>query len=118
MFFETALHQGNGERSPVDGQVELADQKWDGSDVIFMPVRQDQGPDLVAVVFEVGEVGNYNVDPEQFGIREHHSGIDDDHVGPIAQGQAVHAELAESPKGNNLELVIGHTKAIDLRLTA
>jgi hypothetical protein len=57
---------------------------------------EDDGADVLLVLDEVGDVGDDDVDAEELGLGEHEAGIDDDDVVFIAEGEAVHAELAES----------------------
>ena len=48
---------------------------------------------------QIGDVGNDDIDAEQFGFGEHQAGIDDDDVVSPADGHAVHAEFAEAARG-------------------
>jgi hypothetical protein len=57
---------------------------------------EDDGADVLLVLDEVGDVGDDDVDAEELGLGEHEAGVDDDDVVFIAEGEAVHAELAES----------------------
>ena len=53
---------------------------------------------------EVGDVGDDDVDAEQLRLGEHEAGVNDDNVVFPANGEAVHAELAQPAKGNNFQL--------------
>ena len=55
-----------------------------------------------AILKQVGDVGNDDVDAQQLGFREHEAGVDDDDVVTPANGHAVHAEFAETAQGNYL----------------
>ena len=59
-----------------------------------MPVGQQQRADVLAVLFEEGEVGGDDIDAQQFRFREHHAGVDDDDVVSIAERHHMHSELA------------------------
>ena len=52
---------------------------------------------------QIGNVGNHDVDAEQFGFGEHEAGVDDDDVVSPAHGHAVHTELAQAAEGDNLQ---------------
>ena len=62
----------------------------------------------LAVLDEIGDVGDDDVDAEQFGFGEHQSGIDDDDVVSPAHGHAVHAEFAEAAQGDDLQFSSWH----------
>ena len=49
---------------------------------------------MVTVLDEVGDVGNDDVDAQEFSFGEHQSGVDDDNVIAPTDGHAVHPELA------------------------
>ena len=110
VLFEAAPHQRQRELSAVDRDVQLPEQERDGPDVVFMPVGQQQRPDVRPVLLQIGEVGDHDVHAQELLFREHHPGVDDDDVVPVAQGQAVHAELAEPAQGDHLQLAIRHMK--------
>src|SRR5690349_11970988 len=79
-----------------------------GSDMVLMAVSEDEGADQFAVLFEVCEIGRNDVDAQEFGVREHHSGIHHDDVIAVADGHGVHPELAKSAERDDLQLTIGH----------
>ena len=56
---------------------------------------------MFAILLQVGDVGNDDVDAEQFGFREHHARVDHQDVVPGAQGHHVHAEFAQSAERNS-----------------
>ena len=62
----------------------------------------------LAVFDEIGNVGDDDVDAEQFGFGEHESGVDDDDVVAPADGHAVHTELAQAAEGDNLQFSSWH----------
>jgi hypothetical protein len=76
--------------------------------VIFVAVGQDDAANALAVLDEVGDVGDNDVDAKQFGFGEHESGVDDDDVVSPADRHAVHAEFAEAPQGDDLQFSSGH----------
>ena len=68
--------------------------------MVFVAVRQNDGAHGVAVLLQVGDVGDDDVHAKQFGFGKHHPGIDHDQVVAVAQGQHVHAELAQAAQRN------------------
>ncbi len=67
--------------------------------MVFVAVRQDDGFDEMAILFEIGDVGNDEVDAEQFGFGEHHAGVNDDDGVAKAKGHHVHAEFPQAAQG-------------------
>ncbi len=108
VFFEAAFHQGECEVGAVDGDIELAEEKRNGADVIFMSVGQDEGTDVFAMLLQVGEIRRNNVHSKEFRVGEHHSRVDYDDVVTVADRHRVHPELAESAERDDLQLTIGH----------
>jgi len=68
--------------------------------VILVPVGQQDSANLLAVFGQEADVGHDDVDAQQLFFRKHETGIDDKDVILPAEGRAVHAELAEAPKGD------------------
>jgi uncharacterized protein YijF (DUF1287 family) len=80
------------------------------ADVVFVTMRQKNAAHALAVFDEVRNVGNDDVDPEQFGLGKHQPRIDDQDVISPAHGHAVHAELAESAQGDDLQFSGRHSR--------
>jgi hypothetical protein len=101
VLVELAFDVGEGELGAVDRDVELGEDPGQAADVVFVAVGEDDGADFLAVLSEIADVGDDDVDAEELFFGEHQAGIDDDNVVFIAEGQAVHAELAESAEGDH-----------------
>ena len=95
-FVEAFLYEREREARAVHGHVEVAKDVWERPDVVFVAVREDDGANVGAILFEVGDVRNNEVDAEELGFGEHHAGVDDDDVVAEPQGHHVHAEFAEA----------------------
>ena len=48
------------------------------------------------VLDQIGDVGHDDIDAQQLRLREHEAGVDDNNVVFPAEGEAVHAELAQA----------------------
>ena len=72
------------------------------ADVILVAVRQHERRHA-PFLLQVREIRNDAIDAQQFRIRKHHAGIDDDRRLTIGERQHVHAELAESAKRHDFE---------------
>ena len=108
VLVELVFDVGERELGAPDGDVEFGEHPGQRADVVFVAVGEDDSANALAVFGEIGNVGDDDVDAEEFGFGEHESGIDDDDVVSPANGHAVHAELAEAAEGNDLQFSGGH----------
>src|SRR5215467_550592 len=76
--------------------------------MILVAVCEDDATHALAIFNEVRNVGDDDVDAEEFGLGEHKPGVDDDDVVTPAEGHAVHSELAEPAERNDVKLSSWH----------
>ena len=100
-FFETLFDQGESEAGSVYRDVEIAEDVGKRADVIFVAVRENNAADMLAILFEVGDVGDDEVDAKEFGVGKHHAGVDDEDIVAKTQDQHVHTKFAETTERNN-----------------
>ncbi len=108
VLFELAFDVGQREFGGIDGNLELAEDPGKSADVVFVAMGKDDGADVFPVLREVGDVGNDDVDAEQFRFREHEAGIDHDDVVFPADCEAVHAEFAEAAERDDFQFICLH----------
>ena len=108
VLFELALDKGERELSPVDRNIQFREDPWQAADVVLVPVRQNDAAHLVAVLCQVADVRDDDVDPQQFVFRKHQAGVDDEDVILPAESHAVHPELAQPTQRNQLQLILCH----------
>jgi len=114
VLVELAFNVGESELGCIDGNFELGENPGQATDVVFVPVGQDDGPDAGLVFDQVGNVGDNNIDAEELGFREHQARVDHDNFVLPAKGQAVHAELAQTAKRNDFQLISLHLSVLML----
>ena len=88
---------------PYTGNLQLLDEKWNGADVVFVTVREENRLHALRPVEEVRHVGNDDVDAERGGVGKHHSAIDDDGVVAVLVDHQVHPDLAEAAEGDDAQ---------------
>ena len=76
--------------------------------MVFVAVGENDALHLLAVFGQVGNIGDDNIDAQQFGFRKHQAGVDDDDVVTPAHGHAVHPELAEAAEGYDVQFSSWH----------
>ena len=105
VFVQFAFDQGQRELRSVDWNVELGQDPGQAANVVFVTVRENDRLDLIAIVGEVRDVGNDDIDAKQLFFREHQAGVDDDNVILPTERHAVHPELAKASQRNHLQFV-------------
>ena len=108
MLFQLAFNIGQGELSGVNRNIEFRQEPRQPADVVLVAVRQHDGANMLAILEQIAEVGNDNVDAQQLGFRKHQSGVDDDNVVAPANGHAIHAKFAESAQRDDLQFAGWH----------
>ena len=76
--------------------------------MVFVAVGEDDGPDMIAIFQQIGDIGDDDVNAQQLGFRKHEAGVNHDDVVAPAKGHAVHAELTESAERDDVQLACGH----------
>jgi hypothetical protein len=84
VLVELALDVGEGELGAVYRDVELGEDPGKAADVVLVAVSKHDAADLVAVLDEIADVRDDDVDAEQLFFGEHQAGVDDDDVVVIA----------------------------------
>jgi hypothetical protein len=79
-----------------------------------MSMSEDDSANVSAIFDEIRNVGNDNVDAQQFGFGEHQAGVDDDDVVTPANGHTVHPELAKTAERYDMQLSSGHGELLML----
>ena len=103
VLFELGLHEGECHRRAVHRSVKQLEDVWDGTDVIFVPVGQNQRLDVVAPRFDKAHVRDDQIHAELVGLGEHDTGIDEDRRVLPGHRHHVHTELAEAAQGDDFE---------------
>ena len=68
-----------------------------------MPVRQHNRANVPAILLQISDVGNDQVDAQELRFREHHARVDDDDLVAEPQCHHVHSEFAETTQGDGGE---------------
>src|SRR5437763_5280683 len=100
MLFQLAFRESQREVRSVNRNVESLQHVRQRAEMIFMAVRENNGRDFVAILFEDFEIRNANIDAIDALCRKAHAGVKDEHLVAIAQQGAVHPELADAAEGN------------------
>ena len=103
VLLQLQLHQPRGHAGGVDGGVDVPQQIGDGADVVLVPVGEEDAPDLVLVLDEIGEVGDDHVDAVHVVVGEAHAHVHHDDVPAVLVDGEVLADLVEAAQGNDFQ---------------
>src|SRR6266496_6175787 len=103
MLIKFAFRQTQREMRRVNRNVELFQDVRQRAQMIFMTVRENNGGDLVPILFEYIEIRNGNIDAIGALFGKAHAGIYDDHFVAKAQQRAIRSKLADAAERNNFE---------------
>ena len=76
--------------------------------MVFVAMSDEEGLDLVSVVFEVGVIGDDVIDAGEVGLRETDAGIDHDKRTVALEAVGVLPDFPESSERVNANRRIGH----------
>ena len=110
MLFELAFHVRQCEFGAIHRQIQFAEDVRKATNMIFVPVRQNDAAHMLPVLEEISDIRNNDVNPEQFTLGKHQAGINDDDIVAPAHGHAVHAELAEATQRHDLQFPRRHNE--------
>src|SRR6185503_1391518 len=103
VFFEFALRESGGEVRAVDGNVELLQEVWKRTKVIFVTVCEDDGGDVVPVLVEKTKIRNRHIDSVGRFLRKAHPGVENQHLVAVPHSHAIHSKLADTTERDDLE---------------
>jgi hypothetical protein len=81
--------------------VEVGENIGKRADVILVAMRDDNRPHLVAVLAEVGDVGDHQIDAQHLFFGEHKAAIDNHNVVRQFERHHVFANFAQAAERNN-----------------
>ena len=87
----------------VDGHVDLLQHVGDGADVILVAVGDEQAPEPVVVLHQIGYVGDHAVDAVHIIAGERHAAVHHDDLAAILIGGHVLADLVETAQRDDFE---------------
>ncbi len=103
MFIELIFDVGQRELGAPDGNVQFAENPRQGADVVLVAVCKDDAAHMLAILEQIRNVGDDDVDAQQLGFGKHQAGVNNNDVVAEADGHAVHSELAQPAQRNNMQ---------------
>jgi len=80
VLFQLAFDQGEGELGRRERDVELGEDPGKAADVVLVAVGENDGANVFAILREIADIGDDDVDAKELFFGEHQAGIDDDDV--------------------------------------
>ena len=110
MLVELRLDEAESQAGRPDlRHVHLAHEVRQGADVVLVPVREHDCPDLALTLAQVLEVGQNEVDAEVLVAREGEAGVDDDDPVVALHHRHVLPDLAQAAERNDAR-ALGHAR--------
>ena len=106
VLFETSLEDAEREARAVDRNADLLEHIRQRADMIFVAVCEHDGLDLVAVLEEIRDIRNHEIDAEHILLREHETGINEQDLILIADDRHILANLSQTAERNDLQFLI------------
>jgi hypothetical protein len=86
----------------INRDIEFLQNERQGPQMVFVSMSEDDGSDVIAILFKDVEIGNADIDAVDTFLGESHARIDDDHLVTAAHKRAVHPKLADTAEGYDL----------------
>ena len=112
---QLVLDQPQRQPGPVERDVQPRKDVGKPSRMVLVSVGDEDGQDLLAIGFEVGDVGHDVVDAGKLLVGEHQPAVDDDHVVPVLHHVHVFSNLAEPSQGDEAQVLLALPNAGRLR---
>ena len=93
VFFQFPFNEATYEFRRVYGHIYFIEQVRQTADMVFMAVRDDDGPYFVPVFNQVTHVRDDEVDTEHVVIREGQAGVDDDDIISVLDDRHILADF-------------------------
>ena len=104
VLLDLVAQQAAGQRGRVDGHArELGEDVRQPSDMVLVRVRDEERPDVLAALLEIGHVGHDEVDAEHLLVGEHQAAVDDHDVVAVLEHVHVLADLADAAERQDAE---------------
>ena len=104
VLLDLVAEEAAGQRAGIDRHArELGQDVRQRADVVLVGVGDEERPDLGAVLLEVGDVGDDEVDAEHLLVGEHEAAVDDDDVVAVLEHVHVLADLAHPAERDDAE---------------
>ena len=105
---QLGLNEGQGEvASHQRNVVTQAQQVGHASDVVLVPVGEDQGHDVIQTVLDGGEVGEDEIDARLVLLGEEDTAVDDEELAVNLEHGHVAPDLAETTQGRDAHRAVG-----------
>ena len=103
VLLQLQLHQPGGHTGGVDGGVDVPEHIGQRADVVLVAVGQENAPDLVLVLDQIGDVRDDHVDTVHVVIGKAHAHVYHNDVLAVLVDGEVFADLIEAAQGYNFQ---------------
>ena len=98
----------NTQRQPrtVNRHVNLLQHIRKRTDMVLMPVGEDDGLNLFAILQQIRNIGNHEINSQHIVLGEHQSCVDQQNLIVHAKNRHIFADLPQAAQRNDLQLLL------------
>ncbi len=102
---ELGIDHAEGQPCPVYGNIELRENEWETSYMIFVSVGENDPPDPLPVLEKERSIGNDKIYSKHLLIRKHEAAVNDHNIFTILKGKHVLPYLTQTTKRDKTKFI-------------
>ena len=107
MFRQLVFQDPQGQTGTVHRHIQRLQQIGQTADMVFMPVGQQDTPDPVGILFQIGIIRNHQIHPQHIFVRERQTAVDDDHIFFVFDDGQILTDLVQAAQHHDFDLACG-----------
>ena len=96
VLLQLQADQSRGHSGGIDGGVDVPHEIGDAPDMVLVAMGDEDGPDPIPILDQIGEVGDDHVDAVHIVVREPHPHVHDDDVAAVLIDGEILADLVQT----------------------
>ena len=105
MLLQFELDQTEGKRRGMDGGVDCLQHIGQSADMVFMSVRNKEAAKLLLIFYEIGNVGNDEIDAVHIVLGKTEAAVNNDHILSVLQNGHVFSDFIQTAQRNNFQFI-------------
>src|SRR5699024_7650532 len=103
---QLSLNDPHGKLGRVNRKIHLPQHIGQSTDMVLMSMGDDKSLYLPDIFLQIGDVRNYQVDPQHIVLREGQTAVHDNNTVFTLKGSNVHSDLLQSSQRNDTQFSI------------
>ena len=102
MLLQLVFNQSDGQLCRINRNIDFPQDIRQSTDMILVAMGNDKAFYLLNVVFQIGHIRDYQVDPQHVVLRKGQTTIHDNNTVFILEGSNIHSDLLKAAQRNDL----------------